>query len=134
MNETSFCSATLHLPLLPSSSPRLASFSSLHFFFLAKSHFLISVLWHSPFTSNCSPQPSLLHPAVTVPLPYPTERPLSYCQFFSHWHEAWLKLSVISYRPTYIHFINVSVSLCFMKQNTFRVMSMNTNYCSVLPS
>lgn len=134
----------LYLPLLPFPSLILPSFSPLQqFFFWQRVTSSLCPFGDSPFSNSLQPPPTSLHPAVTLSVPpYPTERPLSYCQFFSHWHEAWLKLSIISFRLTWIHFINVLDSPCFMKQNALngifswwlRVTSMNTYYCSVLYS
>lgn len=83
--------------------------------FLSSTTFYFIFFWQK---ESLSPSPlSFLHlseapyhlspPSCQTAPPYPIDHPLSYCQFFSHWHEAWLKLSVISFGLTYIHFINV---------------------------
>ena len=91
------------LPLL-----HLSLIYSIFFFFSGKkSHFQSLSSWPLSFLHQSAAPYHLSPPSCQIAPPYPTEHPLSYCQFFSHWHEAWLKLSVISFGLTYIHFINV---------------------------
>ena len=137
MSETSFLSV-LHSPNFHCSHPPAQGrhVPSSTTSFSAKESLLVSDSLHQ------SVAPNRLTSQLSYCPPYPTERPLSYCRFFSLWQEAWPKLPVISFRLTYIHFTSALDSLCFVKQNTLngtfswwlRVMSMNTSYCSILHS
>lgn len=81
--------------------------STTFFFFWQKESLPVSVLLATLLSPSIAAPYHLSPPSCQIAPPYPTEHPLSYCQFFSHWHEAWLNLSVISFGLTYIHFINV---------------------------